>query len=217
MDVAAKVQFFAVAIIPILFGITLHEVSHGWTARYFGDRTAELLGRLSLNPIRHVDPVGTIAVPIVLYLLIGMPFGWAKPVPVNGRNLRDPKRNMVVVAAAGPVSNLAMALFWAMVFSTALGLLQPSSVLRQFLLPMAQVGIYFNVLLCVFNLLPIPPLDGGRVLRGVVPEVLGRKLDAAEPYGLILVMALLALGFLGRVVGPVVDSVSRGILGLVGG
>ncbi|MCL4720996.1 MAG: site-2 protease family protein [Gammaproteobacteria bacterium] len=217
MDVAAKVQFFAVAIIPILFGITLHEVSHGWTARYFGDRTAELLGRLSLNPIRHVDPVGTIAVPIVLYLLIGMPFGWAKPVPVNGRNLRDPKRNMVVVAAAGPVSNLAMALFWAMVFSTALGLLQPASVLRQFLLPMAQVGIYFNVLLCVFNLLPIPPLDGGRVLRGVVPEVLGRKLDAAEPYGLILVMALLALGFLGRVVGPVVDSVSRGILGLVGG
>lgn len=216
MDVTATIQFISVAIIPILFGITLHEVSHGWTARYFGDRTAELLGRLSLNPVRHIDPVGTIAVPIVLGILIGMPFGWAKPVPVNGNNLRNPKRDMVVVAAAGPASNLVMAVFWAIVFSATLQWQQPLSAVRQFLLSMAQVGIFFNVLLCVFNLLPIPPLDGGRVLRGLVPESLGRRLDAVEPYGLILVMALLALGVLGRVIGPVVSTLTQAIQRLVG-
>ena len=216
MDVAATIQFISVAIIPILFGITLHEVSHGWTARYFGDRTAELLGRLSLNPVRHIDPVGTIAVPIVLGILIGMPFGWAKPVPVNGNNLRNPKRDMVVVAAAGPASNLVMAVFWALIFAATLQWQQPLSAGRQFLLSMAQVGIFFNVLLCVFNLLPIPPLDGGRVLRGLVPESLGRRLDAVEPYGLILVMALLALGILGRVIGPVVSTLTQAIQRLVG-
>ncbi len=216
MDVAATIQFISVAIIPILFGITLHEVSHGWTARYFGDRTAELLGRLSLNPVRHIDPVGTIAVPIVLGILIGMPFGWAKPVPVNGNNLRNPKRDMVVVAAAGPASNLVMAVFWALIFAATLQWQQPLSAVRQFLLSMAQVGIFFNVLLCVFNLLPIPPLDGGRVLRGLVPESLGRRLDAVEPYGLILVMALLALGILGRVIGPVVSTLTQAIQRLVG-
>lgn len=208
MDVAATIQLLAAAVIPVLFAITLHEVSHGWAARHFGDRTAELLGRLTVNPIRHIDPVGSVAVPLVLTVLNLPPFGWARPVPVNPRNLRKPKQHMVLVAAAGPASNLVMALFWSVAFALALHAPMPLLGVRQFLLSMAQIGITFNVLLAVFNLMPIPPLDGGRVLRGLVPEALGRKLDAIEPYGLIIVMGLLVLGILGQVVAPLVELVS---------
>lgn len=210
MDVAASIQLLSAAVIPVLLAITLHEVSHGFAARHFGDRTAELLGRLTLNPLKHIDPVGSVAVPLILTLLSLPAFGWARPVPVNARSLRNPKRDMVLVAAAGPASNLLMASLWAVAFASAVGLHPPAPLhgIRQFLLAMAQIGISFNVLLAVFNLLPIPPLDGGRVLRGLVPEGLGRKLDAVEPYGLIIVVALLSLGVLGWVVGPVVRSVS---------
>lgn len=208
MDVAARIQLLSAAAIPVLFAITLHEVSHGWVARFFGDRTAELLGRLTLNPIKHIDPVGTVAIPLVLYFLNLPMFGWARPVPVNGRNLRRPKRDMVLVAAAGPASNLLMALLWSGVFAFALHSPTSQFGVRQFLLSMSQFGIEFNVLLAIFNLLPIAPLDGGRVLRGLVPEALGRKLDVIEPYGLIIVMGLLSLGILGRVVWPLVQSVS---------
>ncbi len=208
MDVAATIQLLSAAVIPVIFAITLHEVSHGLAARRFGDRTAELLGRLTLNPLRHIDPVGSVAVPLILAFLSLPPFGWAKPVPVNPRNLRKPKRHMVLVAAAGPASNFLMALFWAVGFALVLNLPTPDAGVRQFLLSMTQMGIYFNVLLAIFNLMPIPPLDGGRVLRGLVPEALGRKLDAVEPYGLIIVMGLLALGLLGRIVAPLVGLVS---------
>jgi len=208
MDVAAKVQLLSAAAIPVLFAITLHEVAHGWAARRFGDRTAELLGRLTLNPLKHLDPVGSVAVPLVLAFLNLPPFGWAKPVPVNPRNLRKPKQHMLLVAAAGPASNFVMALLWAVGLALVLQVPMPPSGARQFLLSMTQIGIYFNVLIAIFNLMPIPPLDGGRVLRGLVPEALGRKLDAVEPYGLIIVMGLLALGFLGQVVAPLVELVS---------
>jgi Zn-dependent protease len=208
MDVAATIQLLSAAAIPVLFAITLHEVSHGWAARRFGDRTAELLGRLTVNPLRHIDPVGSVAVPLVLAFLNLPPFGWARPVPVNPRNLRKPKQHMVLVAAAGPASNFVMALFWAISFALVLRVPMPVPGVRQFLLSMTQIGIYFNVLLAIFNLLPIAPLDGGRVLRGLVPEALGRKIDAVEPYGLIIVMALLALGVLGQVVSPLVKVVS---------
>jgi len=208
MDVAATIQLLSAAVIPFIFAVTVHEVSHGLVARSFGDRTAEQLGRLTLNPVRHIDPIGSVAVPLVLAFLSLPPFGWAKPVPVNPRNLRKPKQHMVLVAAAGPASNFAMALFWAIGFAVVLHAPIPVGEARQFLLSMTQIGIYFNVLLAIFNLMPIPPLDGGRVLRGLVPEALGRKLDALEPYGLIIVMGLLALGVLGQVVTPLVKLVS---------
>jgi len=216
MDVAASMQLLSAAVIPVLFAITLHEVSHGWVARLFGDRTAELLGRLTLNPLKHIDPVGSVVVPLALTLLNLPAFGWARPVPVNGRNLRNPKRDMIFVAVAGPISNVVMASFWTVAFALALHLRAPVPGVQQFLLSMAQIGISFNVLLAVFNLMPIPPLDGGRVLRGVLPEALGRKLDAVEPYGLILVMGLLALGVLGRFVWPLVQAVSAVFLSIAG-
>ena len=195
LEFAASIQLLSAALIPVLFGIALHEAAHGWTARRFGDRTAELLGRITANPLKHIDPVGTIAVPLVLAMLSLPPFGWAKPVPVNARNLRRPKRDMLLVAAAGPASNFVMAFFWALLLALALRVPVSLFGVRQFLLSMAQTGISFNVLLAVFNLIPIPPLDGGRV-RGVVPEALGRA-RCGQPYGLILLMGLLALGVLG--------------------
>jgi Zn-dependent protease len=215
-DLDAFMRTIAVAAIPVLFGITLHEVAHGWMARRHGDRTAEMLGRLSLNPIRHVDPVGTIAVPAIMLLLGGFLFGWAKPVPVNTRNLRDPRRAMIAVAAAGPAANIAMAIGWALVVHLAgmLGSLSPQA--GNFFAQMGSFGIVFNALLAVFNMLPIPPLDGGRVLRGLVPESLGQRLDAIEPWGLILVVGLLAvnaLSFLGPVV-RAVESLVRALTGL---
>lgn len=201
------IRMIAVGAIPVIFAITLHEVAHGWMARRYGDRSAEMLGRLSLNPLRHVDPLGTVLVPLLTLWLGGLMFGWAKPVPINPRAMRNPKRAMVAVAAAGPAANLLMAIGWAWSLHLAAGLAQWAPVAGDFLGRMARVGVIFNVLLGIFNLLPVPPLDGGRVLRGLVPESIGRRLDAIEPYGLIIVLGLLLLGVLNIVLGPLFRTV----------
>lgn len=213
---AEFIRMIAVGAIPVIFAITLHEVAHGWMARRFGDRTAEMLGRLSLNPMRHVDPLGTVLVPLLTLWMGGLLFGWAKPVPINPRAMRNPRHAMVAVAAAGPAANLLMALGWALALRLAAGLLVTAPGIGEFLRRMAEIGIFINLLLLVFNLLPILPLDGGRVLRGLVPEAIGRRLDVLEPYGLIIVLGLLFLGAFNEVLGPLLMSISK-LFFLLGG
>ena len=198
-DIAGTLQFISVAAIPMLFAITVHEAAHGWMAGKFGDRTAEMLGRLTLNPGKHIDPVGTIIVPLLMVMTSGFFFGWAKPVPVNSRNLRHPKRDMVAVAFAGPGANFCMALIWAGIYQAVTAAPQWFLGAPEFFASMARIGVFFNFLLMTFNLLPILPLDGGRVLRGLVSEPFGRQLDAFERYGFIIVIGLLFFGLLGPV------------------
>lgn len=181
--------------IPVVFAITMHEVAHGWAAQQLGDPTAFKLGRLSLNPIKHVDPMGTIVVPIGLALMTqgATTFGWAKPVPVVFQNLRDPKRDMVLVAAAGPGANLAMATAWTLLAMLLFAVGAVGSRFGDWLALASSVGIWFNILLMVFNLLPVPPLDGGRVLAGLLPQPAADVLARIEPFGFIIVL-LLVLG-----------------------
>ena len=191
MDLIIKIALYAP---PILLAITLHEVAHGWAARYLGDPTAANLGRLSLNPIKHIDPIGTIAVPAILLMLGGFLFGWAKPVPVNMNRLNDPKRDMALVAAAGPASNFVMALIWAYIMK--IGLMSDAELIRLVFVEMGKVGLFINLILMVLNMIPIPPLDGGRVLAGVLPDNLSIALGKIEPYGLFIIFGLLAIGML---------------------
>jgi Zn-dependent protease len=209
------VQTIAVWALPVLFAITLHEVAHGWVAKAFGDRTAESMGRLSLNPIRHVDPVGTIIVPAVLLVLGGFLFGWAKPVPVNYANLRHPKRDMAIVAAAGPVSNFVMGLGWAIVLKLTT-LVSAESGIVLGLRYMAQAGITINAVLMVLNLLPLPPLDGGRVMAGLLPTRAAIAFSRIEPYGLLILVALMVSGVLGRILHPPLLLVQGLLCGMVG-
>ena len=210
------IQQVAVWALPVLFAITVHEVAHGWVARRLGDPTAMMLGRLTLNPLKHIDPIGTVVVPLVLIVLGGVIFGWAKPVPITAENLRHPKRDMAFVAAAGPLANLVMALFWALLMKLALIL--PSG-LMDLALPltyMGGAGITINVLLMVLNLLPVPPLDGSRVLAGFLPDPLAWKFSRLEQYGLIILLLLMVSGLLGKVMWPPVMIVQNMIYRLFG-
>lgn len=192
------VQKLAIWAVPVLLAVTLHEVAHGWTARALGDDTAARLGRLSLNPLKHIDPVGTILVPAVLLFLGGILFGWAKPVPVMMSRMHNPRRDMAIVAVAGPVSNFVMAVLWGLLFKFA-AMHGGAGGLWTGLRLMAQAGIAINLVLMVLNLIPIPPLDGGRVLTGLLPEPMARKLDRLEPYGLVILLLLMFTGVLGTI------------------
>lgn len=208
MDLAQFLTKISIAAIPIVFAITVHEVAHGLVARQFGDRTAEMQGRLSLNPIRHIDPIGTVVVPVILLWLGGFLFGWAKPVPVDSRNMRNPRGNMVWVSAAGPAANVLMALTWAllMLLSQRFG----NGTAGEWIAQMAWVGIWFNVVLAVFNMLPIPPLDGGQVLTNLLPRgPVSEFLDRVAPFGLFIVLGLVATGLLSPII-------SRPVLALIG-
>lgn len=199
------VQQIAAWLLPVLLAITVHEIAHGWIARHFGDRTAELQGRLTLNPIKHIDPIGTILVPGLLLLLPGgFVFGWAKPVPVDWRNFKHPKQDMAWVAVAGPTSNLLMAFGWAVLTRIAV-MLPGDSPITAPLLFMGVAGIFINTILMVLNLLPLPPLDGGRVLTGLLPARYAYQFARIEPYGFVILLALLMTGVLGSVMWPFVQ------------
>jgi Zn-dependent protease len=201
------VQIIAIAILPILFAIVVHEVAHGWVAKKFGDNTAFMLGRLTLNPFKHIDPVGTILVPLLMLIFFKFAFGWAKPVPVDWRNLNNPKRDMVFVAAAGPFSNLLMAIGWGLIIHLAVLLPNSLLMIKEPLIYMGAIGIFVNVILMVFNLVPLPPLDGGRVAVGLLPPRLSYMLSQLEPYGLIIIVLLLVSGFFGGFLMPIIFSV----------
>lgn len=200
-----SLETVALVAVPVVFAITLHEAAHGYVARMFGDQTAWMLGRVTLNPLKHIDPIGTILVPGVL-LLTGAPFlfGWAKPVPVNFGNLRHPKRDMIWVAGAGPAANFVMAFFWVLLLGIAgPGGAAPSAGLQQ----MAHYGIIVNLVLMALNLLPIPPLDGGRIAVGLLPGRASYALSRVEPYGFFVILALLMIpGALSSILAPIVGA-----------
>jgi len=194
------IQTIALAAIPVLFAITLHEAAHGYVARHFGDMTAYQYGRISLNPIRHIDPVGTILLPLLTLWMGGILFGWAKPVPVNFAALRNPKKDMLWVALAGPASNLFMAFWWALFMKIAMEF--PDNYYSAPLLEMAKIGININVVLMILNLLPLPPLDGGRIAISMLPHRLAYKLAQVEPYGMFILIFLAVTPVLWWILSP---------------
>ena len=204
MNLQSTIHILSIIFLPLMFAITLHEAAHGLIAKWLGDRTALMLGRVSLNPAKHVDPVGTIIVPVLVFLATHFVFGWAKPVPVNYRNLRNPKRDMGLVALAGPVSNLLQAFVWALVARIALTYFDPAqttSVAAYFLFA-GCYGVFINGIFCLLNLVPIPPLDGGRILMSLLPDKLSYRLALLEPFGMWIVLALLLTGILGSILWP---------------
>lgn len=187
-------------IVPLIFAITVHETAHGWVASKCGDPTAKLLGRLTLNPIKHIDPIGTLVVPAILFFLGGFIFGWAKPVPITWRNLKNPRRDMAFVAAAGPLANLGMAFLWVAVAKLGIGLHSAPFAY------MGQIGISINLVLMLLNLIPIPPLDGSRVVASLLSPAMAYRFNQLEVYGFLILVLLLASGLLARLLGPILQG-----------
>ena len=220
MDVNSLVQTVAIYALPVLFAITLHEAAHGYVARHFGDMTAHAQGRISLNPLRHIDPVGTIVVPAIILVLTskmlgggGLLFGWAKPVPVNYSALRKPRQHMALVAAAGPAANLIMALIWALILKFSI--IGPGGRFSEPLALMSQAGIMVNLIFMFLNLLPILPLDGGRIVASLLPTRAAWRYSKLEPFGLPLLVLLLVTNVLSFVLGPLVGASDALIRALV--
>lgn len=210
------IQAVSLGAIPILFAITLHEAAHGYVAKHFGDMTAYQLGRISLNPARHIDPLGTVLLPLLMLWMSGgsMLFGWAKPVPVNFGALRDPKKDMFWVALAGPLSNLAMGMIWALLYK--LSLMMPGNYFAEPLMGMSVIGIKINSVLLVLNLLPLPPLDGGRVALSLLPHRQAYLLNRIEPYGMFVLIVLAVTPVLGWILFPLVELLENFLLMMVG-
>lgn len=191
-------------LIPVVFAITVHEVAHGWTARQLGDHTAAMMGRLTLNPVKHMDLLGTVIIPFLLVILGHAPFGWAKPVPVNWQNLHSPKRDMALVAIAGPLANLAMLIIWALIIKVAVTFNTGDQTVLTLVTRMAEAGIVINSILMILNLFPVPPLDGSRVVTAILPGRLARYYMKIEPVGLVIVLLLFFTGYLGKLLTPII-------------
>jgi Zn-dependent protease len=204
MQGLSLIQKLAIFVLPLIFAITVHEAAHGWMARRLGDKTAEMLGRVTLNPLKHIDPIGTILVPLGLYIMTGFMFGWAKPVPVNWNNLNKPKRDMGLVALAGPGANLIMALIWSILVYAGALMLENFSWLGVPLVLMGVTGVLINAILMALNMMPVPPLDGGRVVYSLLPPKQANAYAKLEAYGLIIVLALLVTGVLHFILEPIV-------------
>ena len=202
--------------LPVIFAITLHEAAHGYVAKHFGDATAYMLGRVTLNPIKHIDVIGTIVVPTITMLAGGFLFGWAKPVPVNYNNLRSPKRDSLWVAFAGPFANMVQVVIWAIVAKALLATVSMSGLVGPFWVSVAEAGIKWNIMFALLNLLPILPLDGGRILASLLPNRLSYAYSRSEPYGLFILLALVLTGALGWMLGPPFIAAMRGTYNLFG-
>ena len=213
MDIADLIQTVVLYALPVLFAITVHEAAHGYAARHFGDSTAYVMGRVTLNPIKHIDPVGTILMPLMLYFATHgtFLFGYAKPVPVRFGNLRNPKRDMIWVALAGPGANLVQAFLWGALMLT----LQGMGVTEVFFLKMCQGGVLVNVVMFVFNLFPLPPLDGGRILVGLLPYRQAELVSRIEPWGFFIVMALVVAGVISKLWMQPLMGLTFGLLNLL--
>ena len=207
------IQKIVIYALPVIFAITVHEAAHGYVAKYFGDMTAYKAGRISLNPIKHIDLFGTILLPAITIMLGGILFGWAKPVPVDFSRLRNPKKDMLWVALAGPASNFLMAIFWALVIKFSIS--APEAIAYPLVL-MGKAGVSINIVLMVLNLLPLPPLDGGRVAVSLLPHNLARSFAQLERYGFIILIVLLFTGILSQILGPFIDAAHYLIFSLVG-
>jgi Zn-dependent protease len=213
LDLIQKICIWA---LPVLFAITVHEVAHGWVAYQFGDQTAKLMGRLTLNPIKHIDWLGTVILPIVMLALGGFIFGWAKPVPISARNFKNPRPTMALVALAGPLANFLMAIIWVLIAKLGLWMTFHISASAAPVILMGKAGVAINLFIALLNLIPLPPLDGGRIISNLIPLKASYYYDKIEPFGFLILLGLLWLGVLSWLIGPLYMLLSQVLLGWLG-